>query len=112
MIDALGLTLLFLRAHTTAHGGKCAGLLEDNGSLVKFLALNIFNKSGDVDADRASCDALRVGTVEASSSFNHSSLFGKTLIYLLIASYTIGGVEFGHLHTRDSCAHLNGCSLA
>ena len=98
VINAAALALLLLRTHTAAHCGQGACGAEHGGSATEVAAFNVFYESRNVDVDRASLDALRIGTVHASGGLEYGLLAAKPLIDLLIAGYAVGRVEFRHLH--------------
>ena len=111
-VYATALTLLFLGADASANCRKRAGLFYHTGCLGKLAALHVFDKSGNVDAHRAACDALWVGAVKTPRGFCHSHLNRQPLIHFLIARHAVVCRKLGHLHSRCRGAFLSCLCLA
>lgn len=92
--------MAFLGADTTAHGRESRRLFEHHGSVDEVATLDVFDETGDVDADGAAGDALWVGAVKATGSFGYRLLLVEALVYFLVARDAVGRVELGHFGAR------------
>ena len=112
VVNATALALLLLRTHTAAHGRKRTGEFDGGCGLAKLAALDALDKTGYVDAHRATGDALRIVAVEATCGLSHRLLGGDALVHLLVASDAIGRVELRHDHAVDGRTLLGVDALA
>jgi hypothetical protein len=104
--------LAFLGAYTSAHGGERAGFFQHYGCLAEASAFYVFDESGYVDSYRASCDALRVGTVEATCCFGNSLFAREATVYLFVTGDSVGRVEFRHFYAWCGRAFFCGTGFA
>ncbi len=101
-VNTLRLTLLFLRADTSANRRQCAALLDDIGSPIDAARLYTLDEIGYVNVHRAALYTSGVRAVETPLGLKQC-LFGcETLVHLLMkGSNTHFGCQLVHLDTRD-----------
>lgn len=104
--------MAFLGAHTTAHGRESRSFFEHHGSVDEVATLDVFDETGDVDADGATGDALRVGAVEATGCFGYRLLLVEALVDFLVARDAVGRVELGHFGARYGGAFFGRDGIA
>ena len=76
------LTLLLLRAYTTAHSGQRTTLTDDVRSCCKVSTLYVFDKRGYVDGYGATLHTRGIGTVETANSLLTRLSLGETTVDL------------------------------
>ncbi len=108
--DAVHLALALLRAHTAAHGGQGAGLVNDLISALIVLCHDVGNKLRDAHIHGAAVYAGMIFAVEAAGSLVQSLLLGIAQRNLQEVFITDIGVLRGHrilVQTHiDLCSHL------
>ena len=67
--DALAFTLVFLRAHTAAHGGKAVGALQDTVGFRYVTLDDLSDEFGNTDFNRTPLTAARIFALEATAGF-------------------------------------------
>ena len=75
MVYATALTLLLLRADTTAHSGECTRGAQHTRSLSYVAALYILYETGNIYVHRTAGHTLRIRAVHAPRSLKYR-LFG------------------------------------
>jgi hypothetical protein len=111
-VYALAFALTLLRANATANSGKCTCEFQNASSAVNVATLHIFNKSWDVDVNRATLHATGLRAVEAAASFTHSFIAVKALANFFVASDTVSWVKFVHRGASNSSAFFSGHCVA
>ena len=112
-MDTTALALFFLRTNTSADSGQGRGILQDFGSSQELASLDVLDERRDIDIDRTSFYASRLGTVETTLSLGHSHLLGQSDVHLLSScGGTIDGIQFWHYHTLNSRTLLGFHALA
>lgn len=112
VVDALRLALALLGAHTAAHCGQGARLLEYNRGVVEILALDILDESRNVDAYGTSGDTRRGRAVEAARCLQNGLVARQALVHLLVAGNAVGRIEFSHFHARNGCTLFGSVAFA
>ena len=83
-MHATALTLLLLRAHTSAYGRQRRRVLQNLCSRKYFPTLNILYKRRYVDVHRASLHARRLGTVKTTLCLCQCHVHSESLVYLFL----------------------------
>ena len=85
-MDTLGFALFFLRAHTTANSGQCAGFFQCFGCFQKLAAFYILDETGYVYTYGATLHAPRIGAVQTAFGLCQSLFLGQSPVHFFLAA--------------------------
>ena len=101
-MNTFAFTLTLLRTHTTTHSWQCRCLFQHLSCLKNFTTFNIFNKSRNINAHRATLHTRWIRTVKTTFCLQQSLLHSETLVHLFRIFATIFTIQLIHLHALNS----------
>ena len=100
IIYATAFALALLRTYASAHCRECRGATQHCVGLNHLASLDIFDKSGNVNAYRTAGHTLRVGAIQASARFGMRHLGRQAAVHFLIGMDALLRSKHRHLRSR------------